>query len=144
MTDKPLEQQLEEAQHRLEAARIQARNLSAKNTAAHGGNDPGILSGIRRKKNAKADAKRFAAYDREAAAWAAIPALELAVMLIENRIAERDRVRFHRDDIVGALFILTKWGWKKVRTVNKVTVSVDSGYSWADKVAFDQVLQVKR
>jgi len=144
MTDKSLEQQLEDAQHRLEAARIQARNLSAKNKAAGGGGDPGVLSGIRRKKNAKADARRFAAYDREAAAWAALPSLETSVTILENRIAERDRVRYDREDIVGALFILTRWGWKKVRTVNKVTVSVESGYSWADKVAFDQVLQVKR
>ena len=88
MTDKPLEQQLEDAQHRLEAARIQARNISAKNTAAHGGNDPGMLSGIRRRKNAKADARRFAAYDREAAAWAAISPLERAVVALQDQMLQ--------------------------------------------------------
>ena len=62
----------------------------------------------------------------------------------QRRIDERDRVRLAQDDIVGAQFIRTSSGWRKVRTVNKVTVSVDSGYSWADKIPFEQVLEVRK
>ena len=66
----------------------------------------------------------------------------------EQRVAERkaesERVRFTRDDIVGAVLVRMVYGWRKVRKVNAVTVSVDSGYSWADKVPFDKVLEVRK
>ena len=60
-----------------------------------------------------------------------------------ERKAEAERVRLTRDDIVVARFVRTALGWWKVRAVNKVTVSVDSGYSWADKIPFDKVLEVR-
>lgn len=58
--------------------------------------------------------------------------------------AEADRVRLTRDDIIGALFVRTVVGWHKVRSVNKSTVSVDSGYSWSDKYPFDKILEVRK
>jgi hypothetical protein len=61
-----------------------------------------------------------------------------------ERLAELERVPLTRDDIVGAKVVRTAIGWQKVRTVNKVTVSVESGYSWADKIPFDKVLEVRR
>lgn len=65
----------------------------------------------------------------------------------EARVAEKkteaERKRLTRDEILGAQFVRTALGWKRVRKVNAVTVSVDSGYSWADKVPFDKVLDVR-
>lgn len=62
----------------------------------------------------------------------------------QRRIDERDRARLTRDDVVGAVAIRASTGWRRVRRVNKSTVSVDSGYSWADLIPFDQVLEVRK
>lgn len=62
----------------------------------------------------------------------------------ENAIKERDRVRFDREDVVGARGIRTELGWHKVARVNKTTVSVETGYSWTDRIAFDKILEVHR
>lgn len=61
----------------------------------------------------------------------------------ERRIAERDRQRLTRDDIAAAKLIRTSTGWRKVVRVNAKSVSVDSGYSWVDRIPFDQVLEVR-
>ncbi|WP_280465644.1 hypothetical protein [Nocardia brasiliensis] len=69
---------------------------------------------------------------------------EREIKSYERRIAERDRVRLTREDIVGAVVIRTKVGWHKVVRVNKNTVSCESGYSWTDKIAFNQVLEARK
>lgn len=54
---------------------------------------------------------------------------------------EDARVRYTRDDLIGATAVRTRlYGWRLVRTVNAKTISIDSGYSWADKVKFEDVL----
>lgn len=62
----------------------------------------------------------------------------------ELRIAERDRVRLTRDDVVGATLVRTVHGWHRVVRVNKTTVSVDSGYSWVDRYEFDRILEARK
>lgn len=61
----------------------------------------------------------------------------------ERRIEERDRVRLSREDIVGARFVRTLTGWRKVVRVNAKSVSVDSGYSWVDRIDFDRVFEIR-
>lgn len=61
-----------------------------------------------------------------------------------EREAEAARVRFTRGDLVGAVVVKSKsHGWRKVRKVNQKTVSVDSGYSWADLIPFADVLDYR-
>lgn len=59
----------------------------------------------------------------------------------ERRIAERDRERFEHDDIAGAKYIRTHAGWYKVVRVNAKSVSVESGYSWVDRIELDKILE---
>ena len=61
----------------------------------------------------------------------------------EHAIAERDRVRMNKADLVGAQWVKTSTGWRKVRRVNTKTVSVDSGYSWADLIPMDKILDYR-
>lgn len=61
----------------------------------------------------------------------------------ERRIAERDRKRLEHSDIVGATHVRTSTGWRKVVRVNAKSVSVDSGYSWVDRLTFDNVLEAR-
>jgi len=58
--------------------------------------------------------------------------------------AEAERKRYTREELIGAKAIKTDAGWKRVVKVNQKTVSVESGYSWTDRVAFDKVLAVHR
>ena len=143
MTD--LDTQLTTAHQRLAAAIIQRDNYVTRADNRHWTElDSATGSGIRRKRNPKADAARFASYDREAAAFAAIELLEMKVRAFERRIKERDRVRLTRDDILGAQFIRTQLGWSRVLRVNKVTVTVPTAWSWTETVAFDQIIEVHK
>jgi hypothetical protein len=62
----------------------------------------------------------------------------------ELRIAERDRVRLTRADLVGATWVRDGAGWHRVARLNAKSVSVESGYSWTDRIEFDRILQVLR
>ena len=142
MTD--LDTQLTTAHQRLAAAIIQRDNYVTRADNRHWTElDSATGSGIRHKRNPKADAARFAAYDREAAAFAAVAPLETQVKVLQSRIADRDRVRLTRDDIVGAQFIRTQFGWSRVVRVNKVTVTIPTAWSWTETVAFDKILEVR-
>lgn len=62
----------------------------------------------------------------------------------ERRIAERDRKRMTREDIVGATAIKTDSGWRLVVRVNTKSVSVTTGYSWVDRIEFDRIHEVRK
>lgn len=87
--------------------------------------------------------RRAAATEREIdAAVAAVRAErraehEAAVAAYAER--EAARRRYTRDEIDGAGFVHDGHRWRKVVRVNAKTVSVESGYSWVDKIAFDKV-----
>lgn len=147
-----LESQLAKARAALERATTVATSTHAKSEAATPGGlnnyDPALLSGIRRKPNRKADSRRFNAYSREAEAQINLDRLRGEVRRLELRLVdamkERDRPRLTRDDIVGARAVRTQFGWVKVRKVNAKSVSVETGYTWADLVPFEKVLEVHR
>lgn len=62
-----------------------------------------------------------------------------------HRAREAARVKLSREDIAGAVLVRSRiHGWRKVRRVNTKSVSVDSGYSWPDNIAFKDVLEVRR
>ena len=61
----------------------------------------------------------------------------------ERTIAERDRQRLTSVDLVGASFVRTSTGWRKVVRANAKSVSVDSGYSWVDRIPLANVLEVR-
>lgn len=58
---------------------------------------------------------------------------------------EAARAPIHPVDILGAVAVRSRiHGWRKVRRVNTKSVSVDSGYSWPDYIAFKDVLEVRK
>ena len=61
-----------------------------------------------------------------------------------DRQAEQDREKFTRDDLTGAFAVRDQFGWHRVRKVNTKTVSVDSGYSWADLIPMDKILDYRK
>ena len=78
----------------------------------------------------------------EAKAVTAASRVEMVARVKAAREAELLRVRLTREDIVGARAVRTVRGWQAVVRVNAKSVSVHTGYSWVDRVPFDDVLEV--
>lgn len=112
------------------------------------GYDSALLSGIRRKPNHKADARRFAAYDREAAAWRDLEAARRDLAALEA-VAARDaaeataKAELTVADIKTAKYVRDRYGWHKVVRVSAKSVTVETGYSWTDRIALGKVLEAK-
>ena len=141
-----LEEKLEwalQGKARWEAKMAQA---DAKHEQAHelGGGVPGF-GGSGNQRAAQQVRSAFASADR---AWReATEKLEYYTAKArgyERRIAERDRKRLERPDVLGATFIKTTCGWHKVVRVSAKSVTVETGYSWTDRYPLDKVLEVRR
>lgn len=58
--------------------------------------------------------------------------------------AERNKfVPYDSNELHAARAIRTTGGWHKVVRVNRKSVSVESGYSWTDRIAIDKILEVR-
>jgi hypothetical protein len=69
------------------------------------------------------------------------------VEALRHRLAlavERERVPLTAVDVAGAREVRTRSGWWRVVRVNARSVSVESGFSWVDRVPFGRVLEVRR
>lgn len=123
--------------------RLLAANAKADRAFALGGGIPGFGSGG----NQRAAQQVRSALNSADRAWKeATDKLEYYTAKAkgyERRIAERDRVRLTIEDIKGAKFVRTSTGWRKVVRVNAKTVSVDSGYSWVDRIDINQIVEVR-
>lgn len=92
--------------------------------------------------------RRAAATEREIdAAVAEVKAerrAEFAAAKQAHADREAARRRYTREEVVGAGFVHDGHRWRKVVRVNTTTVSVESGYSWVDKIPFDKVHGVQQ
>jgi hypothetical protein len=140
-----LEEKIEYATEKLAAAKHAQDGAELLSLGAHemGGGIPGFGgSGSQRAANqvrsawSRAD-KAAREADERAEYWAH------KLSRYKARLVERDRIRLTRDDIKGASWIRTDHGWRKVVRVNAKTVSVESGYSWTDRIDIDRVIEVR-
>ena len=110
--------------------------------------DSATGSGIRRKPNQKADARRFASYQRIGDVFTEYEDAEKEVARLTSRLsierAEGERVRFTADDLKGAKGIRDRFGWHRVVKVNAKTVTVETAYSWTERIPVEDVLEVLR
>ena len=122
-----------------------ARSVDAVTPGGRTGYDTAILSGIRRKHNAKADTRRYNAYDREAAAYRELYAATTSLHVAESRIA----ALAEKEAAVGlvvptdACLVRDSYGWHRVIRVNAKSVSVETGYSWTDLIPLNSILEVR-
>ena len=56
---------------------------------------------------------------------------------------EAVRVRYARDDLLNAVVVADRSGWHKVLSVNRKTVTVETEYSWTDRIPFEKVLDFR-
>lgn len=137
------------ARQRQRIERLESQLAAAsRRVAAAYPDDPGALSGIRRKPNRKADARRYAAYDREAdlerrlaAARSVLATLE-AVAAREARDAET-KAALDLDALVPGSAVRTRTGWHRVVRVNAQSITVATPFSWTDRIPRTAVLAMR-
>lgn len=59
------------------------------------------------------------------------------------RDAEAARVRLSAEDVRGSRFVRDSVGWHRVVRVSTKSVTVETSYSWTDRIALDKVLEVR-
>ena len=121
------------------------RSVDAVTPGGRTGYDTAILSGIRRKPNAKADTRRYNAYARESAAYAEHAAATELLHAAEFRIAALAEKEAAADLVVptDARLVRDSYGWHRVIRVNTKSVSVETGYSWTDRIPLANVLEAR-
>lgn len=106
-------------------------------------NDPGWLT---RSESDRGRARRFNAYRRESEAWHALEAAQEDARIIAHRLATQKRnvpVPFTEEQYKAAKAVRTKNGWRLVAKVNAKSVSVETGYSWTDRIPREQIIEVR-
>lgn len=63
---------------------------------------------------------------------------------IAAREAEKARPKLTADDVRGAVAVRDSYGWHRVVRVSAKSVTVETPYSWTDRIALDKVLEVRR
>jgi hypothetical protein len=124
-----------EAKERAERLSAEARELGG-GLLGFGGSGP---QGAKRKVQG-AQSRAFEAHrdaDERIKLWSG------KISSLERRIAEIERPRFTRDDLVGVTHIRDDIRWRKVVKLNAKTVSVETGYSWVDRVSFDKIREYR-
>lgn len=132
------------AQERLDAANEAMRMAERKGDDAHemGGGIPGFgASGSQR-----AARQVRSALDSSYRAWKEaserIAKWEHRVKSLERRIAEQERRRFTREDIIDVVAIHDGFSWRRVVRVNQKSVSVTNAHipTWEpDRIPFDKI-----
>lgn len=60
------------------------------------------------------------------------------------RTTEANRPKLTADDVRGAVAVRDRFGWHRVVRVNAESVTVETPYSWTERIRLAQVLQVAR
>jgi hypothetical protein len=82
-----------------------------------------------------------AGIDAAKAEIAAEKAAEYAAVRDRVRASEASRVRFTAQDLAGATHVRTLLGWHRVVRVNGKSVTVETPYSWTDRVPVEKILE---
>lgn len=137
------------AQERLDAANEAMRVAERKGDDAHemGGGIPGFgASG-----NQRAARQVRSALDSSYRAWKEaserIDKWSHRVKSLERRIAEMERRRFNREDVLGAVAIHDGTSWRRVVRINQKSVSVVNAHipTWEpDRIPFDKITDFRR
>lgn len=146
MTVEELRGELAYAQKRLEAANEAMAAVNRRSEAAQemGGGIPGFGGSGNQRAARQVRGAMDSAYRQWKEATERIEKWTYRVKRLEIRIAEIERPRLTREDVIGAVLIHDGISWRKVVKVNAKTVSVDSGYSWVDRIAFETIRAVRK
>ena len=108
--------------------------------------DHGVLSGIRRHSTGSQQRRWESGIEKTIDQAMAEVEAEKEAERQANIAAYRERnkpVPFTAEELKAARAIRTEFGWHRVAKVNAKSVSVETGYSWTDRVALSKVLEVR-
>lgn len=111
--------------------------------------DPGAVSGIRRKPNRRADDRRFNSYHAAAAAHETLRRAEAEVDRWRREVewqthAEETRAAITPERLKAATFVRTRWGWERVVRVSAKSVTVKGAWPFDDRrVPLADVVEVR-
>lgn len=97
----------------------------------------GARNGARLAERSIAEAKAFLAA-QEAERQEGLKAQRAAA-----REEEKARTKLTADDVRGARFVRDQFGWHKVVRVSAKSVTVETGYSWTDRIPLDRILEAR-
>lgn len=149
ITREQLVERIEKATIEAERTAKVAEEMRARSEAATPGGligyDPAILSGLRRKPNPKRDEARRNAYSREASAYRAAEnaATEVTYLKATLKRLDAEPPAPTLEQIKAALYVRDRFGWHRIVKVNTKSVSVESGYSWTDRIALKDILEAR-
>jgi hypothetical protein len=106
--------------------------------------DHGVLT--RPRASRRSQDRRYAAYDREAVASRELAEQQRLVSALERQLSEAERnAGAHRDlaNLAPGDFVRDRWGWHTVARVSKKSVSVETGYSWTDRIPLAKVIETR-
>lgn len=83
---------------------------------------------------------------------------EMARQAVDNRVqhteaaarrklareAERVRKKMTADDLRGSEYVRDECGWHRVVRVSAKSVSVETPYSWTDRIPLDRILEARK
>ncbi len=112
------------------------------------GYDSAILSGTTRHRNLRRESARHAAYAAEARVAAELARARREVEGLERAERQRaadelSRQRVTPESLAVATHVRDRFGWHKVVRVNAKSVSVESGYSWVDRLPIGEIIDVR-
>lgn len=149
-TPDQIRSELERGREKLEDLRKQhhARRQASERATPGGltGYDPAILSGLSRRPNPRATDHRFDAYDREAAASRRVTEQEKVVAGLERRLGKAisdAKAPCELDKVTKGWLVRDRWGWHRVVRVNRKSVSVETPYTWTDRIALDRIIETR-
>lgn len=84
-----------------------------------------------------------AAIDRHLADQRRAAAADHKARLKAAREREAARVRLTYDEVKGATHVRDQFGWHKVVRVSAKSVTVETGYSWTDRISLDKIHEAR-
>jgi hypothetical protein len=140
----------------LDSNRATLAKLTEKAAKARASSDrvtPGGLSGefdhgvlTRPRASHRARESRHATYDREAAASRERQAQERRVADLEKALSRAKADAKAPCDISGlrpGFFVRDRYGWHRVARVNKQSVSVETPFSWTERIALNKIIETR-
>ena len=110
------------------------------------GDDVAVASGVRRKPNARADAKRWAAYDRAAAAATKAYTAGMQVAYLHRLLAQAEADEAATVDLPSLRpgdLVRTDLGWHRVVRRNAKSVTVETPWSWHDRIPNHRIRETR-
>ena len=84
-----------------------------------------------------------AAIDKHLAEQRRRSAAEHRARLKAAREAEADRPKVTAADIKGARYVRDQFGWHRVIRISEKSVTVETPYSWTERIALTKVLEAR-